>query len=102
MAPSKQQSNCDTCPYHQTSMYRIDQLEKDYQELYRCYNGIKADLSIVKTGQALLSQKVGNLLWPILVILGAVLAQLGKWLFDFKPQVNVAALISWVDIGKFL
>lgn len=87
---SEETPHCGTCPYHRTTVYRIEQLEKDYEELHRCYSGIKGDMADTRTNQAILVQKFENLKYPIWVIFGMALLQVGRYLITFAPVTEIA------------
>lgn len=81
--------SCPTCPYHNTEIYRMDLAEKSIISINSCIKEMKKDMSgleksvskeiaKIETGQLLLKQRLSNLMWPILIILGAVLAELAK------------------------
>lgn len=71
------------CPQHATLAYRVDHLEREVAEQERCMNEYKRDIAAIKTTQALIQQSLKNLMWPILIMLGAVLVEVGKSLISF-------------------
>lgn len=94
---------CDTCPYHNTEIYRMDLAEKSIISINHCMKDLKKEMSDLKsavnldiakveTGQLLLKQKLGNLLWPILIILGVVIAELAKAIIPAIMSIGTGAV----------
>lgn len=82
---------CSTCPLHGTQDYRLEELEKENDDLKECVASIKKDVSTLVTGQAVMQQKFDNLRIPIWIIFGALLLQVAKWVGTFSPVVNSVA-----------
>ena len=73
----------NSCPKHDMLAYRVDHLEKDVKENEICIADLKKQLNTIGTNQKLMMQQLKNLLWPILIMLGAVLVEVGKTFMGF-------------------
>jgi archaellum component FlaC len=74
------------CPYHATQLFRQQRLEDRVKDLEQCFAEVKRDINEIKTKQALISQQIKNLLWPILIVLGAVLVEVGKGILNLAQN----------------
>ena len=79
---------CRTCPYHETSQYRLSENEKDIRENKECLAELKKDVQEFKTNQRLLQQKFDNISKPIWIIFIAILGQVVKWVITFAPAIH--------------
>ena len=82
---------CNTCPYHDTQLWRVETNEKALIALNTCFREVKRDIASLEKSQALLQQKFDNIRYPIWIIFGAVLVEIAKAVITFAPTVRAVA-----------
>jgi len=80
------QQLCESCPLHNTTDYRISDLESKAKALNDCMFDVKRDTNKIKTDLAVMQQKFDNIRIPIWIIFGAFLLEIAKWLLSFAPE----------------
>jgi hypothetical protein len=79
---------CNTCPYHDTQLWRVETNEKALIALNACFREVKKNMGEIEKSQALMQQKFDNIRYPIWIIFAAVLVEIAKALVTFGPSIR--------------